>query len=142
MMILRDPSAVSGIANPDIRALVTLRFNQICEGATCTEDDPYDADILGYMIVVETSDTVDMLEAECGCPILHNYLEPEIRFGNPDFVHSAEVLEDHSYCYEMVFILGGDFGISLFIPKIEGINPELLAMCAQYAVPAPDLAEA
>lgn len=138
MIVIRDPAAVNSIADLDIRALVNLRFAQLCDGS----DDPYDTDILGYFIIVQPGDTVDMLESECGCPILHNYLEPEIRFGNPDFVHSAEVLEDHSYCYEMVFILGGDFGISLFIPKTEGINPELLAMCGQYAVPAPDLAEA
>lgn len=28
------------------------------------------------------------------------------------------------------------YGIDLLIPKAEGINPELLAMCAEYAVPA------
>ena len=143
MMILRDPSAVKDITDPDIRALVTLRFNQICEGATCTEDDPYDADILGYMIVVEAGDTVDMLEAECGCPILHNYLEPDIHFGSPDFVHSAELIEDHGCCYELTYILGGNFGIGLFVPKSSGIAPDLSAehadlsaMCAQYAKPA------
>lgn len=135
MIIIRDPSAVSSIADlepyPDIRSLVSLRFAQLCDGS----DDPYDAEQLGYMVVVEAGDTADQLESECGCPILHNYFEPEIHFGNPDFVHSAEILEEHQFCFEMVFILGGDFGISLFIPKTEGINPELLAMCAQYAVP-------
>lgn len=135
MMILRDPSAVKDIADPDIHQLVEQRFTQLCDGS----DDPYDAEQLGYFIIVQPGDTVAQLESECGCPILHNYLEPEIRFGNPDFVHSAEVLEDHQSCYEMVFIMtDGDFGISLFIPKTEGINADLLAMCAQYAVPAPE----
>lgn len=142
MIIIRDPSLISSIADPDIRSLVEQRFIQLCEGATCTDDDPYDADILGYMIVVEAGDTVAQLESECGCPILHNYLEPEIHFGNPDFVHSCEVLEDHGNCFEMTYILGGDFGIGIFVPKQDGINPELLAMCKTYAVPAPDLAEA
>lgn len=138
MIVIRDPAAVNSIADPDIRALVNLRFAQLCDGS----DDPYDADILGYFIIVQPGDTVDMLESECGCPILHNYLEPEIRFGSPDFVPSHEWLEDHGCCYEITYILGGDFGIGIFVPKTEGINAELLAMCAEYAVPAPDLAEA
>lgn len=87
------------------------------------------------MIVIEAGDTVAQLESECGCPILHNYFEPEIQFGNPDFVPSAEISAEHPSCYEMVFILGGDFGISIFIPKTEGIDTVLLAICAQYAVP-------
>lgn len=137
MIVLRDPSAVDSISNPDIRALVNLRFTQLCDGS----DDPYDAEQLGYLIVVQPGDSIAALEKEVGCPILHNLFEPEIHFGNPDFVHSCEVLEDHGCCYEMVFILGGDFGIGIFVPKHDGINHELLAMCAEYAEPAPDLAE-
>jgi hypothetical protein len=38
----------------------------------------------------------------------------------------------------MVFVPGdGDFGIVIFIPKLEDIDPDLLAVCAEYAVPAP-----
>lgn len=82
------------------------------------------------------------LESECGCGILHNYLEPDIHFGSPDFAPLHEWLEDHGCCYEITYILGGDFGIGIFIPKQEGIDAELLAMCAQYAVPAPEIAAA
>lgn len=136
MIVLRDPTAVSRIADPDIRSLVEQRFTEITDG------EPYDADIHGYFIVAEPSDSVDMLEKEVSCPIMHNLFD-DIPFGDPEFVPCFEVLEEHAECFEMVFIMtDGDFGISLFIPKIEGINPELLAMCGQYAVPAPDLAEA
>lgn len=138
MIVLRDPSTVSSITSPDIRSLVEQRFSQLCDGS----DDPYDAEQLGYFIIVEPGDTVAALETECGCPVLHNYLEPDIHFGSPDFVPSHEWLEDHGCCYEMTYILGGDFGIGIFIPKVEGIDADLLAMCAQYAVPSPDLAEA
>jgi hypothetical protein len=46
-----------------------------------------------------------------------------------------EVLEDHGNFYEMLFILsdGDDGTVELFIPK-QGIDNELLAMCAQFAV--------
>jgi hypothetical protein len=147
MIVIKDPSVVSSIAElepyPEVRALVETRFTQLCEGAELTEDDPYDADMLGYFIIVQPRDSVAELEAESGCQILHNYFDPEICFGNPDFVHSADAIEDHGNCYEMTFILGGDFGIGIFVPKQEGIDADLsadyadlLAMCSEYAVSA------
>ena len=146
MIVIRDPATVNIITDTDIRSLVELRFTQLCEGSGdgdgSSPDDPYDSEMLGYMVVVEAGDTVDALESECGCPILHNYFEPEIKFGDPDFVHSAELIEEHPSFYEMTYILGGDFGIGIFIPIKDGINPELLAMCRTYAIPASDLTEA
>jgi hypothetical protein len=136
MIVIRDPMQIVSIPDPAIRSLVSRRMEETCAG------EEFDADINGYMIVVEPGDNVTALEQEVGCPIMHN-LFGEARYGEPDFSPCFEVLEEHPGCYEMVFIMtDGDFGISLFIPKTEGINPELLAMCAEYAVPAPDLAEA
>ena len=124
MIVIRDPTAVSLIPDPYTRTIVEQRFTQLCEGS----DDPYDAEQLGYMIVVQPGDTVAALEADSGCPILHNFFDPEIRYGNPEFVHSAEAIEDHGCCYELTYILGGDFGIGIFVPKaVEGIDKDLLA---------------
>ena len=37
----------------------------------------------------------------------------------------------------MVFIISDDgYGIEVWIPKTEGIDPDLLAMCKAFAVPA------
>jgi len=59
------------------------------------------------------------------------------RYGESDFTPSFEALEEHSHCFEMLFILSDNgFGIALFIPKHPGIDADLLAMCAEYAVPA------
>lgn len=122
MIVLRDPLLVGSIPDPNIRFLVEQRFTEITDG------EAYDADIHGYFVVVELGDSVSALEQEIGCPILA-----------PCF----EVLEEHPSFYEMVFIMGdGDGGTVLIIPKTQGINPDLLAMCQTYAVPAPDLAEA
>ena len=115
MLVLRDPEATRSIAAPEIRRLVEQRFLDICDG------EPYEADLHGYMIVVEAGDSVQDLEEESGCPFAY-----------------FEVLEELNTCYEMVFVPGdGDFGIVIFIPKLEGIDPDLLAVCAEYAVPAP-----
>jgi len=123
MLILNDPSLIDRILDPAIRDLVQQRFSQICAG------EPYDFDLHGYMIVVEPGDSVEVLEQEINWPILHD--------GEPDFTPSFEALEEHAYCYEMVFIFNDEgFGVDLFIPKQPGIDVDLLAMCADYAVPA------
>lgn len=131
MLVLRDPSTVSAIADPVLHGLVEQRFDDICAS------DDYDADLHGFMIVVEPDDSVDALETESGCPILRSYIGTA-RYGDPDFRPVFECLDEHDTCYEMVFVPGdGDFGIVIFIPKHPGIDAELLALCAEYAVPAP-----
>jgi len=135
MLILREPTDASRVADSGIRALVELRFGQIGSG------EPYDADQHGYMVVVEPGDTVQELEQETGCAILHDLFE-DIRYGNPDFTPSFEILEEHygtdgTAFYEMLFITNDDgFGITLFIPKAEGIAADLLAMCKEFSSPA------
>ena len=131
MLVLRDPSMASSIAADDLRALVEQRFEEICDG------EDYEADLHGQFIVVEAGDSVEVLEAESGCPILRSYIG-NARFGDPEFKPVFECLDEHAFCYEMVFVPGdGDFGIVIFIPKQDGIDPDLLAMCAEYAEPAP-----
>jgi hypothetical protein len=42
--------------------------------------------------------------------------------------------------YEMLFIQSDEgHALVILIPKTAGIDPELLAMCAQYATPAQEL---
>ena len=51
------------------------------------------------------------------------------------------MIEEHRSCYELVFIFTDDgYGIAIFVPKVEGVDRELLAMCAQFAVPTRDVA--
>ena len=131
MLVLRDPSLASSITDNDIRELVEQRFEDICGG------EEYEPDVHGFMIVVETGDSAEALEEESSCPILRSYIG-NARYGDPEFKPVFECLEEHTFCYEMVFVPGdGDFGIVIFIPKQDGIDPELLAMCAEYAEPAP-----
>lgn len=135
MLVLRSPDHVVRIADPRVRALVGLRFAQVCDG------EPHDPDCHGYTIVVEPGDRVESLERESGCPILHDTFF-EVRFGDPDFVPAAEVSEDHSGCCELAFVLNDDgYGITVIVPKPNGIDPELLAMCCTYAVPAAETSE-
>lgn len=130
MLVLRNPAQTSRISHPSIRSLAELRFSQVCA------DEPYDYDRHGYMIVVAQGDSVQQLEEESSCPILYNPYS-ETRYGDPDFTPSFDILEEHDECYEMLFLTTDEgFGITIFIPKTEGIAGDLLAMCAEYAKPA------
>ncbi len=130
MLIVRDPSSTGAITESDIRALVKQRFSMLLS------DEPDDGELCAYFILVDPGDTVDQLSAQAGFSLLSNRFTG-IRFGTPGFTPSFEILEEHPSCYELVFVLGDDgYGIELFVPKVPGIDPELLAMCMQYAVPA------
>lgn len=131
MLILRNPAAVREVSDPAIAALLALRFDQL------SSDEPYDPDIHGFFIVVEPGDTVSALEAISGCWITRG-LFSDARYGEPDFSPCFEVLEEHPFCWEMVFVLNdGGYGVLFAIPK-SGIDDELLRFCREYAVPAPD----
>ena len=130
MLVLRNPADTYRIAHPGIRGLVEQRFTEILAG------EVYDYDQHGYMVVVEPGDTFESLEKETLCPIHRNIFD-EATYGNPDFSPSFEALEEHDDCYEMLFINNDNgFGITLFVPKTETIERNLLALCAEYAKPA------
>ena len=130
MLILRDPAVTSQVTDPSIHELVSLRFRQILAG------EPYDYDRHGYMVIVESGDTVEQLEQEIGLPLLRSL------FDDDDFTPCFEILEEHTYenavcIYEMVFISNDDgFATTVFVPACEGIPGDLLAMCRSFATPA------
>jgi hypothetical protein len=81
------------------------------------------------------------VQTESGCPLLVSWLG-DARFGDPEFTPAAEVIEEHRSCYELVFIFSDEGnGIEIFVPKVDGVDTDLLAMCAQFAVPASDLTQ-
>ena len=131
MLFIRGPDQARRISDPEIRRLVEQRFAEVCNG------DPYDRDVHGEMIVVETSDTLESLERDSGCPIASNPFN-DSRFPDPDFVPVCEYLEEHSHCYEMMFLFSDDgAGINFFIPK-QGIDADLMMICRRFAVPVPE----
>jgi hypothetical protein len=124
MLVISDPSALSKVADPAVRRLIEQRIEEY--GA--------DADLATF-IVVEPGDPPDSLDAQLGFPILSNRFDGK-RHGDPGFAPSFEVLEEHAGCYEMVFVLAdyGD-GVLVFIPKHDGVNADLQALCRTYATP-------
>lgn len=131
MRILRDETAIAALPDYDLRRLIEKRVAEINE---CC---PWDADELGYFIVVEPRDSVDALEAEIGFPVLRGLLD-DVPFGDEDFAPSFEWAEIHPEgYYELVYIVNdGGFGYDIFIADQPGTDPNLLAMCQTYATPS------
>lgn len=136
MLVLNGPSETGRITDPAIRALVEKRYAEICAG------DPYDYDKHGYMVVVEPGDTVKAIEDEVLVPMLSNFMDEETHFRDPGYMPPFEWLVEHPACYEGTLILTDDgFGVGIFIPKVAGVDSDLLEMCATYAEPAPELTQ-
>ena len=121
MLIIKNPSQLPLIINPDIHKLITLRLTQL------------DTNHSTPMIIIETKDSLSDIEKEIGFSILTNLLD-DISYPDPDYIPSCEALEDHGGCYEMLILFSdGDDAIEIFIPK-TGVDPLLLSMCSQFAV--------
>lgn len=120
MIKIRSTEAVSGITSelepyPAILQLIHQRIAEI------TQDQPYDADIYGQFVLVEAGDSMSIIEAYLGRPIIGNF----------------EWLVEWPCCFEAVFVLSDDgYGIDLLIPKLPDMDADLLAICEQYAEPA------
>lgn len=128
MLVIRDPLDVASVADPELRHLIQKTIRNL------SEDYPYDPDELGYFLIVQPGDGLDTLSGQIGFPVMVNRFSG-IQFGHAGFTPSFELVDEHANYYEMVFIISDDgFGVEVFIPKTEGVDPDLLAMCKRYAV--------
>ena len=133
MLILREPAAVAEIADPFVRQLLAQHFTEMAQG----EPDGFgDWGQLAYFVLVEPGDSLERLQQQTGCAIAHSRFS-SARFGDADFWPSWEYLEEHSSCYDLGFVLSDSgFGVGLVVPKLAGIDAQLLALCEAYATPA------
>jgi hypothetical protein len=131
MLAVRNPADIGHVQDPDIRALISERIPILTDG------EPYDPDTHGYFIIMEPGDTADALAARMRFPVLENRFLPKA-FGDPGFAPCAEVIEEHPRFFDVVYVIGdAGFGINLFVLKQPGVPAEILAMYAQFAIPAP-----
>ena len=129
MQIIRSSADAAAITNMELRTRIEKTISDL------SEDETYDPDVLGYFLVVESGDSLATINTQLGFDILANRFTG-IRFDQPGYTQSFEVLDEHANWFEMVFILDDSgYGIEVFIPKAIDI-PDLLAMCARYATPA------
>lgn len=126
MRVIRDHASVATV-HPDVRALIEQRLAELAEYA----DDVF-AELV-FFVVVEPGDTLAEVDTELGFPILADRWDGTTG-GYLDFTPPWEVLEEHAECYEIVFVLCDDgSGVTVFVPKVDGVPAELLATCAAHA---------
>jgi len=81
--------------------------------------------------VFEHGDTVADLDAALGFPVMANRLDG-IRFEEPGFLPSWEVIEEHIHSLECIYVLEDTgLGVILFVPS--DTDCEMLAMFQHYA---------
>lgn len=136
MITLRDPAQIAAVVDDAIRHLLSRRFAQL------SPERPYDAETLGVFIVVEVGDDLAEIDRQIGLPTLTGLFD-DSRFGeSDDFVPCNELLEEHSGFFEMVFVTNDDqYATTVIVPKTDGIQPELLAMCRRFASPVHEIAD-
>jgi hypothetical protein len=96
--------------------------------------EAFDSDSLGYLLVIKAGDTIEAIREQVGFNILHNK-SAGIHYSDTDFTPpSFEFVEEITTCYDIVFVIDdGGYGVEIFVPKGEGVDSDLLAMCRIYA---------
>jgi len=132
MRLIHDPAQLAGVADADLRGFVRRRTHEI------VGEDEWVMERHGLLILVDPGDTGEQLERESGVYLFWDIF-CDFRYGDPGFLPGCEALEDYGFLYEMTFVLNDDgCGVIFFIPKQDGVDAELLSMCATFAASARD----
>ena len=118
MIIVRDIHSIQHISDIAIRELVQQRIDDL-------GGDDFDSASLGYILVVQSGDTLEALNAQLGFDPLCNRLT-DIRHDQSGFAPWFEFVEEFPSCFDAVFILSDDgFGVELFISKAVRANQQV-----------------
>jgi len=133
MIVLRDPAQLSAHYDRFTSAMLVFSLSTLLQQRflDMSDEEVYDPDSHGYIMIDEPGDEVKALEEETGCLIFSDWFGNS-HYPDADFTPSFEYLDDTPLCYEMVFIVNdGGFAVLLFVPKMTGINADLLKMCRE-----------
>jgi hypothetical protein len=128
MRLLRSDADLTGIAFPLRRDIDDCLIRWSESGV------PYDpTDTL--IVLVEIGDSVDAV-----AKYVSGIADDSGDADDGDFAPPAEWTTDRGCAYEMFICLNDDgAGFSIFIPKIDGIDPLLLELCTAYVTQQPAL---
>ena len=128
MNIVNDLPSLLLLPNPAIRQLIQHRI------ANIASDEPYDASLHGYFLVLEDGDTLEAISRQLSFDILTN-IWTGLRWDHPDYTPAFEFIEEHHSCYEALVVRDDSgFAVSIWISKTIDI-PDLVAICQRFAVP-------
>jgi hypothetical protein len=135
MIVLRDPAQLSAHYDRSTTAILIASLSMLLQQRfrDMSGEEVYDPDCHGYIVIAEPGDEVKALEEETGCPIFSDWFGDSHYPEDVDFAPSFEYLDDTPLCYEMVFIINdGGFAVLLFVPKLTGIDTQLLSLCREH----------
>lgn len=126
MQVIQTLLCFSNIIDVHIRHLLERRFLNIADG------EDFDPDIHGYALLIEPGDKLEDLLLDTEASIIKGLVVESL------YVIPPECAEEHAEFYDVVFVpADGDYGITVIIPKLPDVDPELLAICSEIATPAP-----
>ena len=109
--------------DPELRSLLSLRMAQL------VPPDGADIGDAVHFLIVEPGDQLCQLEANIGFTPLQNLVDGSF-YGDPDFTPSWESVEFHDGWIEIAYIFTDDgFGTIIFVPRADGVEPDLIARC-------------
>jgi hypothetical protein len=107
-----------------LKRLLKLRRDQL--GGDITDE--------AHFAIVQPADTAADLERTIGFSVFQNPAD-DSRVGEPEFTPGCEWIQDHGYCFELCFIFDDSgFAYVVVVPKVEHIDPDLIAFCSTYAI--------
>ncbi len=113
--------------DPMLRSLLSLRIAQL------TPPDGADAGAAVHFLIFEPGDSLDAMEAELRFTPLRNIVDGSL-YGDPDFTPSWEWIEFHDGWIEIAYVFSDDgFGVIIFAQRVEGTEPNLIALCDEWA---------
>ena len=119
-------SAATHHPDAELRLLLPARIESLSDLL-----DEFPLSDLMHVMVMETGDTAQSLEAALSLPVFTNGLSLDV--SDPGFVPSWEICEAHVQWYEITFILSSDgFGVVVYVPK-TCTDATLLALCERFA---------
>lgn len=135
MIVLRHPDQLTALCDQLKTELLLASLSLLLQ--QCFRDlsgeETYDPSVHGTIVVAESGDSATLIEKETGCPILSDWFGAS-HYGNDDFAPSYDHIEAHLLCYELGFITNDDgYTVLLIVPKLTGIDSDLLSLCREYA---------
>lgn len=103
--------------DPDLRKLISRRIEELTD---YTEDL---AELI-HIFILEPSDTLTTVDVQLGFSLAERPID---------------VIESHPGWYELTIVLSGDgFGVVLYVPKHQEMDPKLLEICASHSPSEPE----
>lgn len=108
--------------DPPLRDLLLLRQKQL------------GGDLSGVRFVIyQPGDRPCTLEETLGWSIFQNRADGTW-YGDPDYTPGFEWIEDHGFCFELVFEFTADMSHAILIENQPGVHREVLEFCRTYAM--------